>query len=1740
MKRFFPGFFACALSAALVTPGAGASRPEPTPAAAFRPAPGRFSAEELPGERDGSAILTIPAPGRYSIRVKSPSGARIELVDMIEGPTESSGAPGLRDGRIDALLDKGAYKIRVSNARGATGKARLSAEPFVEMEGKSPMLVAGRPRGGELSDLRQRSYALDVGAEGRVAIEAQGRALADMRLWRPNGEMVDLAFDKRNVEPKPGQFMTRIRLEGAVAPGRYLVTAYGGEPLVWQGAATAQPFLLRLEALTSLDAGLFEGVIGAFGSTSFMAPAGYNAFRLELPQPGPARLDARRGASSARWAEIVKTSRDPEATVSLPSDGAEPARLEVSGFEGQSFKLRAVNQNTHYGFDGSGPYLVGADVAGESGDEIPASVLFARVEKDGKTRVLASDAPRIATGRPWRGKFNLRGHTTLLFEVVDAGPVAIDVKGVKAKASIEPTFGALAPRADGKTPDRYDLAVGFYTLVLEPSGDAAGVVDVTLGTPGVAVAAPIQAPPRVAISFGQQQLEKDGSYLIIANVAPELLIGPRVVALPANLENAPLPLWQGANETISIPLRAPKNGRIVAHDDKGADVALALGPETIDNAIPVTTLKIAPSGKARALGLSFVPNPATKTEEKAGSKEAETDNKDADKEKQGESPPAPKPASKPAPARPPLVANPGRPTYFELARDETRELRFEVPQGGLQRVETLGRLQTAIKIGAAVSTNLASGENNGPGHNGLVSTYLRAGAYRAAITAKDFAGRLGFSVTPAALVETPKIVDEGGARATIAPDKGASVPLEITRDGLYTLDLLGVGRDWRSRLEDSEGWPLDRPGKTRRLTRKFEKGSYRIVVAPEDVEARMAARLRRVDTAPELAGHGPHPLPFGTPQKLQWREPAARDAPRDPDAWRFSLQGDADVTLSISQGMTAEILRDKESVGKIAEGRDFHGRLGAGDYRVEARAPARDDRLDYEISLKSTELQPGVPRNVDLPAKVGFALARDAVVDLTSFGGQETLGVLKDASGGVVETLTGRADDWNLALSRRLPAGAYTLELSKLGASPQAAPSGDDQANADDNAATEGDGEKARDVELRLALPAETDEGALAASGVKTLTGAGAHALTLPAAPAGELALIAARSSSEIALSMERREPNGGWKVMGTRRGLAPVAAWPAPEGDKSAWRVVVWSIGGGDAPIAVAARAIERSGGNGADIGLEPVETSPTPVCVGLAALPGAAAVEIGAAPEGLFAGSSPGQLLREARAGAMAPRSRNLWFVAPGDCKTPVGLKSLEWRGEDIALDLSRGERAELPAAPPPRGKTRLWLARSTEARTQPGQVGLDAGHGMAVASDATLALAGDAPPRLWNASGDAPMRLSLRAIDVDVAPLEQGGALYRATLAPFTARPVALATGDAPLSLELPAEVAAFAAPEDAPALAIYGGAAPLSVTYHGAAPKSGTIWLVNLSGSPAPASVAAAPGGRETISPTRALKGFFGAAGQIVVPVDGVKGDRLNALGGDARFVSAHGTVARGANIEIDGPGVAILDHPPGLAALWLERAGKGPWPVVAAKPAALPGRAPLQGPTARFTLHQDKPVLLTARGGAPALVAFTQNGQRDLRAFPNGVELRRLMSAGDATLDVYSPHDGPLTGALDLFATPIVDAHEGLNEPVTLAPGSAALFAFETKREGEIGLGLRAEPDRATLRLLGADDQPLGEGAAQWRKLPAGRYLVEARAPLDAPLTVVRLAVLGLSPPPAGPPDEVVADFLEKAGLKKAK
>ena len=87
-----------------------------------------------------------------------------------------------------------------------------------------------------------------------------------------------------------------------------------------------------------------------------------------------------------------------------------------------------------------------------------------------------------------------------------------------------------------------------------------------------------------------------------------------------------------------------------------------------------------------------------------------------------------------------------------------------------------------------------------------------------------------------------------------------------------------------------------------------------------------------------------------------------------------------------------------------------------------------------------------------------------------------------------------------------------------------------------------------------------------------------------------------------------------------------------------------------------------------------------------------------------------------------------------------------------------------------------------------------------------------------------------------------------------------------------------------------------------------------------------------------------------------------------------------------------------------------------------------------------------------------------------------------------------------------------------------------------KRAGAVGVGVRSDPDRASVRLLDADGKSLGEGAAQLVTLRPGRYLIEARAPADGGVVIVRPALIGLVPPPSGPPPDVAAEYLQLVGL----
>jgi len=818
--------------------------------------------DQLPADQDGSTLMTVDQPGRIAISTHSGSGVALQLIDMMTGPGERVGAPGVGDGRIDTLLDKGTYKIRVFGAKGATGRVELKAQAYQELEQPDTVLTADASENADLGDLQQRSFWIDVPDSGRVDVEAVGRSLHDLRLWRSGANIVALSPVISVFELKPGLPMTRAALAGTVEPGRYLVTAYGGEKLAWANSDTAEPFHIRTGITTSLAAGIAEGVIGPFGSVRFEAPADFDRFRLELPQSAPAMLRAARltdSAPSFRSAPIVKASREPVAMLALPANN-QPGIVEISGYEGQQFQVRGLRFSNEAQFDGSVPNLISLDVAGEGGDEIPATSLLIRHDDTNKATILASDMPRLGPGQAWRQRFNLRGPTSLLFEMTQAGQIAIHASGVTLHSEISPILFGNAPRIDARQPDRYDLDAGYYLLRLSPkppntaNANAGGILDLTLGTPGLVPPIQPAAPARSTISFGIQDAQSATSLEIITNVAPTLLTGPRAVALPADLEARPLTLWQPAGASpqtgrdqpapvspepaqpgsdksdggeaallrppssadLRIDVHAPQGGVISAFDMHNAPVAFAVSNEHADAAGRTLTLRFPAVSTSRAIGVSWRPD-AT----------------------------APHKSARPIAASP---LNAGQKQFLDLAENAHKSYQLNVKEGGLYRIETFGRLQTALDLGTSIVPSLGEATDNGDGHNALLLTYLRAGTYQVGVSAKNSSGHLGIGAMQASLAQAAALVPDSSSRGTLSTASGAIVPIEIAKAGSYQLDLYALDGDLTARLEDADGWPLTAPGPLSTLTQDFTPGHYRLVIQPREVDSRFVARLTSLVT----------------------------------------------------------------------------------------------------------------------------------------------------------------------------------------------------------------------------------------------------------------------------------------------------------------------------------------------------------------------------------------------------------------------------------------------------------------------------------------------------------------------------------------------------------------------------------------------------------------------------------------------------------------------------------------------------------------------------------------------------------------------------------------------------------------------------------------------------------------------------------------------------------------------------
>ena len=1538
------------------------------PSAANPPPPAAvLDAASLPAMGQQTTLLHVTSPGRFTITAHSPTGAALQLVDMLAGPSGVAGNAGSQDGRLDPMLDVGTYKLKVFSAKAATGAVALTVTAFANAAAPRALPTPGAPFDANLQDGQQRAFWFAVPPSGAVRIEAAGRSLADLRLWRDGRDLADLAPDINQVEPAPGHPLTDARLVGKVEPGTYLAVAYGGPAARWTDNDASQPFHLRAGASDALADGWAFGAIGPFGSEVFTLPASAQRVRLELPTPAAVTLSA--GDASVT---LDRTSREASSTLAIPSE--KPETIALTGVAGQPYKLQALAIPQARTVTKPGSYWVSAVTSGTGGDEAPPSVLLERTEPGGKPpRIVGSVLPVLSPNTAWRGQFNLRGPTTMLFQNTAGGPVSVRSSGVETRNG----------RPGGR---EYDLPADYYAVTVSPTGNAQGVVDLVVGAPGQTPAPTPPLPPNPVLPLGVQTLAPGQSLFLSGVQAPGIAIGLSARPIPVALAEGPLSVTLAAGSTQTIPISVAPGGALAVTEGGGGPVPFTMQGESAVLSSP---------DRPRTIVLSW---------------------------KRAIAPPADIPA-------PPALASvtglqAGRPVFLDLAANQQRGFSLTVPQGGLYRVETLGRLHTSGKLATPFIPALGEGDANGIGQNMLIQSVLRAGRYRVDVTALDSAGHLGVSASPAPLLTGATLRPGGSVRATMPVGSGASFPITVAGEAeRYHLEVAGLGGAWTGRVEDADGWPITNPGPLNDIELALQPGQYRMLVIPDAVTRQVAARLTPIVKPAEIMGHGPHPLAFETPAHAVWREPDGRDQPRTPDAWTFSLAGPAEISIALGDGMAGDLHRDgtEPAIARIT--RRYSATLEAGQYRLDTASLGRNDRLDYTVALTSKALQPGIARQVTLPATLPFAIAEPRVVSVTSFGTTPVKAVLHGEDGSTIARIGPRTDDWNIALSRPLPAGRYTLDLAQA-APPDTTATSSASANNDDSDAPDDDGQAAQttatqtaepprdtdaaadssdskpddapapSVEIRLALPAMLDP--IPVPTTAALPGPGVHVLTLPQPAPGSLIVVQALAFAEIALTLERQEADG-WRIVALGQGSALAVASPA-DADAKPWRVQAWTVDGGPEPIGVVAWVVDAAAQAPGHVSLAALNDRLAVARVHFAGL-GIAAVA-GVTP-GMMAGGWPGHALTPVEGATVLPGGSDFWLL-----------------GHGAALDVT-------PEVLPP---------GATGRAGDPGGAGDDLAR-QRRQSRSRCALAGGewvGPPglgRRHGRGGGQHARAGGRPLDPAQRRQRRRPARppdpHRGRAVAATHARRALADGARPRHGRSPSSCRRATSKSGStwrPGLAAVAGG---NVVWTGGAAVSRSLvgpWrdilLVNTGDAPAPASLSwqpASPAG--TLHAGSIVKRFFGADGSFEVAAEMANGAHLIAAGNATlTVITADGHVARGRDVALTGPARAVVDTTAGAMAVWESADGVSPWPTAAAQPTQLPARLTMSGPAMALALQQDVPLLLHARTTAPVLVGSTQSGRASTpELFPAGAEWHRMVAAGHAELRLYSPHDGPLSG-----------------------------------------------------------------------------------------------------------------------------
>lgn len=1667
------------------------------------------------------ALITVPAFGRYAITATSGQGVALQLTDRMAGPGQIAGHPGEQDGRIDLFLDRGQARLAIEGHPAARGEAQLAVRGFSELHTpQPPLLVEHKLVSATLDDLQQRSYWLNIEGAQWVALEAAGRHLADLRVWRDGVWLVDAEPELEIVEPKRGQPLLACRLSVRLERGLYLLTAYGGPGQDWAEGSDGRPFHLRwgIPTLPAANRQRFE--VGPFGVDRFLVPGEATFVRLELPEARQAELgvttyaEEQPFASSSRIGTIDKETVPPVTELGVSSTRNRRHLVSVRSEEGHAYVLQHFARQWEHSFWGDGTYWVSTIHAGAPQDSVDATAIAERVCRSpgADPASYAEDVLPLGPQQGLQRRFNLLEELTLFVRVAAQGPYEALLQGTEARVRFEP-FLTSRPAHYQSPPfkpagTRWVLDPGLYVVSVQP--DRQGIVELVLRhadatTPSLSELDEIEAEmARVqgAAVFPSLRLDDGCSYGVYLNRQPGVSAGLVVRPLPLDLAEA-LPLVLQPGEEVEVPVRSSSTGTLAALAEDGGhlEVRVNSGSWTASELVLAGSHRVAVRNPRRGTvvaSLRLVPE-ILRAEVPL--------------------PPMPDALVAGLPTYPVLTAR--EPAFFALGRGEQRTFLLRVDAPGLYRLESTGLLATSATLRSRVITALDAQTANGVGRNFLIQQYLQEGDYQLTVrTQGRSAGPLGVVLSTTLLRDGGQLENEIPARITLGEGEGASYTFSVPDAREYTLRTLGLGTQFTCRLETADEWPLEPPGGVADIVRTFDPGDYRLVLLPAPVPSRRVTLLAAARPPLRFEGHGPHPLALGQRIEHLWLEPEG-DGPRLPDVWLLTLPAAATVRLALSAEVGGELLAAgaAQPMGEVPAGTGFRRELPAGRYELRVRAVRANNRLPYTVEASTEELLAGTARTVRAPVDIPISASGKGLVEIGSYGSQDVRADLVDARGALVATSDDRPDDWSFLLAAHLPPGPATVRVHPVGTS-----------------------EAACTVSMREL--AEIAERILTYGERRTLPAlAGTHQIPLPEATEGSLLVVTASSREAVGLVLETRN-GSGWNVIGQDVGSTARIAAVAPA--SGALRLRLWSADQRGLAVTVSAVRVapqaERESSLAAGVALRALPGLTPPLAAaavriersGLIRLEGEDVSWIGAS----------GQSARRDPGGLAVAGPPLLWILGSPGARVKGQRVQLPADGSELAVAVQPGERIRIDLAGGPPG---LGVVQASATAGQP-VLRILGSEKTPPRVDRSMALAPRSALAVW-LDARAPQAVEVWDGEHRARPLEVRLRMFRLAQ-PTPSVPTSLLDGElAPgqvIALPLPKHPSRLRLGLASGVVAVVTGTEGITSTHWSRDSvaewlpgATGTLVLARLPSAPGTFSLRVLPADAQVRVGASRLVVREATAGTLRLDLPAAPGTWLRVQGAHARaqLVDGEGRVQRGDELDLASAGSLSVSHRGAPVLLWLaERGGNDAalWDDISCvAPTAVtpPAVVPLRGPELAVTVTLAERGLLHLRAPGPLLSRVGSEARAGVELHTNRLCRDVLSGPGEVPVGVRTVDGAPGEGEIEITTTRLVELVEGLGPEVLLAPGETRGFSFAVNEAGLVGLGVRADRDVVVGTLLDAAGQELGRGVALMPTLGPGTYVWALHAPAEGEAVRARPAVVGLVRPGTGPPWEVLERYL---------